>query len=140
MYVLPYSRVPSALPSDRTSYLCKAFFETECDVFSVPIGAYDVNTEGATLEMEPPHPYVDALVDQFDSPIEDSSQAEDAVRLYRRVLAAQPDRSVAISSVGLLTNLAALLRSGPDDNSPLDGRALVAQKVGDNLCLSKRSL
>ena len=51
---------------------------------------------------------------------------------YRRVLAAQPDRSVAISSVGLLTNLAALLRSGPDDNSPLDGRALVAQKVGES--------
>ena len=50
---------------------------------------------------------------------------------YCRVLAAQPDRSVAISSVGLLTNLAALLRSGPDDNSPLDGRALVAQKVGE---------
>ena len=49
---------------------------------------------------------------------------------HGRVLAAQPDRSVAISSVGLLTNLAALLRSGPDDNSPLDGRALVAQKVG----------
>ena len=102
----------------------------EPNACSVPIGAYDVNTEGATLEMEPPHPYVDALVDQFDSPIEDSSQAEDAVRLYRRVLAAQPDRSVAISSVGLLTNLAALLRSGPDDYSPLDGRALVAQKVG----------
>ena len=51
---------------------------------SVPIGAYDVNTEGATLEMENPHPYVDALVDDFDSPIDDSSQAEDAVDLYRR--------------------------------------------------------
>ena len=53
---------------------------------SVPIGAYDVNTEGATLEMENPHPYVDVLVDDFDSPIDDSSQAEDAVDLYRRYL------------------------------------------------------
>ena len=52
------------------------------------------------------------------------------------MLSAQPDRSVAISSVGLLTNLAALLRSGPDDNSPLDGRALVAQKVGTVSILS----
>ena len=51
---------------------------------SVPIGAYDVNTAGATLEMENPHPYVDVLVDDFDSPIEDTSQAEDAVKLYRR--------------------------------------------------------
>ena len=43
-----------------------------------------MNTEGATLEMENPHPYVDVLVDDFDSPIDDSSQAEDAVQLYRR--------------------------------------------------------
>ena len=59
---------------------------TQPSVCSVPIGAYDVNTEGATLEMENPHPYVDVLVDQFDSAIEDSSQAEDAVNLYRRYL------------------------------------------------------
>jgi hypothetical protein len=51
------------------------------------------------------------------------------VSVYRRVLAAQPDRSVAISSIGIHTNLAALLRSPPDQYSPLAGRDLVAQKV-----------
>ena len=52
-----------------------------------------------------------------------------AVDVYRHQLATQPDRSVAISSIGLLTNLGALLRSPPDRFSLLSGRALVASKV-----------
>lgn len=48
---------------------------------------------------------------------------------YRRVLAAQPDRSVAISSIGIHTNLAALLKSPPDAVSALPGLELVRQKV-----------
>jgi len=55
--------------------------------------------------------------------------APDAVDTYRRALAAAPDRSVVICTVGYLSNLARLLESGPDAVSPLSGRALVAQKV-----------
>lgn len=58
-----------------------------------------------------------------------SSDAPDANAVYRRVLAAQPDHSVVICSVGFLTNLRRLLETKPDDVSPLDGKALVAQKV-----------
>lgn len=54
---------------------------------------------------------------------------EDAVRLYRRLLAAAPDGSVTIAAIGTLTAVSALLRSGPDDISGLDGAALVAAKV-----------
>ena len=79
--------------------------------------------------MQAPLDYVNELVEKFDSPIKNSSQAEDAVTLYRKTLAAQPDRSVTISSIGIHTNLAALLKSQPDAHSPLDGIALVAQKV-----------
>ena len=96
---------------------------------SVPIGAYDISTPGATLRQQQPLPYISQLVDRFDAPIQNSTQAEDAVMVYRRALAAQPDRSVAISSIGIHTNLAALLRSGPDSHSPLGGRELVARKV-----------
>jgi inosine-uridine nucleoside N-ribohydrolase len=96
---------------------------------TIPIGAYNVSTPGASLEMQDPLDYVNVLVSTFDSPIKTSSQAEDGVTLYRRVLAAQPDRSVAISSIGIHTNLAALLKSKPDEHSPLDGLALVARKV-----------
>lgn len=53
----------------------------------------------------------------------------DAVPAYREVLAAQPDRSVVIVTVGYATNLKNLLASPPDRFSPLDGTALVAAKV-----------
>ncbi len=53
----------------------------------------------------------------------------DAVRLYRSLLAAVPDLSVSICTIGFLTALARLIRSKPDDTSPLTGRELVATKV-----------
>ena len=59
----------------------------------------------------------------------DADLAPDANETYRRVLAAQPDGSVVICSVGFLTNMRRLLETPPDDISPLDGRALVAKKV-----------
>ena len=58
-----------------------------------------------------------------------SNEAPDANTVYRKVLAAQPDQSVVICSVGFLTNLRRLLETKPDQYSPLDGKALVKQKV-----------
>ncbi len=58
-----------------------------------------------------------------------SSDAPDAVRVYRRLLAGQEDGSVVICSVGFLTNIADLLMSKGDDISPLTGVELVAKKV-----------
>ena len=49
-----------------------------------------------------------------------SSDAPDALEVYRQVLSAQPDNSVVICSVGFLTNLAKLVESDRD---------LVARKV-----------
>jgi len=53
----------------------------------------------------------------------------DAVMLYRQILAKQSDSSVVVLAVGPLRNLANLLKSRPDDSSPLDGPALIAKKV-----------
>jgi len=53
----------------------------------------------------------------------------DAVKVYRKVLAEQLDGSVVVLAVGPLRNLANLLKSLPDDLSPLDGQALIAKKV-----------
>jgi inosine-uridine nucleoside N-ribohydrolase len=53
----------------------------------------------------------------------------DAVALYRKILAEQPDSSVVVLAVGPLRNLANLLKSRPDDISPLDGHSLIARKV-----------
>ncbi len=59
----------------------------------------------------------------------DSDDAPDAVDVYRRVLAAQPDGSVVVCSLGFLTNMRTLLESKPDAHSPLSGRDLVKAKV-----------
>ncbi len=58
-----------------------------------------------------------------------TSDAPDAVDVYRKILKAQPDRSVTIVTVGFLTNLGNLLNSQPDNNSPLSGKELILKKV-----------
>lgn len=66
---------------------------------------------------------------RYPHKLTDGAKAPDATRLLRQVLAAQPDRSVVVVMVGFSTNMARLLASTPDDLSPLDGTALVRQKV-----------
>lgn len=53
----------------------------------------------------------------------------DPVALYRRILAAHPDHSVTVLSLGFATELAKLLDSPADAVSSLTGRELVARKV-----------
>lgn len=69
------------------------------------------------------------LPSRFPHRVKNASEAEDAVAVYRRALAAQPDTSVVVVTVGFFTNLRDLLLSQPDSLSPLAGRDLVAQKV-----------
>ena len=59
----------------------------------------------------------------------DADDAPDANETYRRALAAAPDKSVVICTVGFITNLRRLLETKGDDFSPLDGKSLVAKKV-----------
>lgn len=61
--------------------------------------------------------------------LQSGADAPEAVALLRKTLAAQPDGSVVIISVGFMTNLARLLDSKADAASPLDGESLVKQKV-----------
>ncbi|MBI1369776.1 MAG: nucleoside hydrolase [Planctomycetes bacterium] len=67
-----------------------------------------------------------------------NDDADDAVTVYRRVLAAAPDDSVVIVTVGYLTNLRYLLASKPDAISPLTGLALVKRKVHRWVCMGGR--
>jgi hypothetical protein len=76
-----------------------------------------------------PHGYSNVLAQELPHAIRSSSQAQPAVPLYRRLLAAQPEHSVTVVAIGGETNLAGLLRSGPGQGSSLPGRALVAAKV-----------
>ncbi|MBR1549201.1 MAG: nucleoside hydrolase [Bacteroidales bacterium] len=65
----------------------------------------------------------------FERSVSDYSALPDGWRLYRRLLAAQPDHSVSIVSTGFVTALAQLLQSEGDELSPLDGAELVRRKV-----------
>ena len=65
----------------------------------------------------------------FRRTVADYSSLPDGWQLYRRLLAAQPDHSVSIVSVGFVTCLAQLLTSGADEYSSLTGVELVRRKV-----------
>ena len=65
----------------------------------------------------------------FARSIDDYSALPDGWQLYRRLLAAQPDHSVSICSIGFTTCLAQLLESVGDAYSPLSGVELVRRKV-----------
>ena len=65
----------------------------------------------------------------FRRSVSDYSALSDGYVLYRRLLAAQPDHSVNICSIGFVTCLAQLLQSDGDEYSPLNGVELVRQKV-----------
>lgn len=54
---------------------------------------------------------------------------KDDYKVYRKILASQPDNSVTVLSIGFLTSLANLLTSSPDEYSQLDGVSLVAKKI-----------
>lgn len=57
------------------------------------------------------------------------SQPEDVIKLYRRILSAQEDKSVDMIAIGPLNNMAALLASPGDEFSPLSGRELIQTKA-----------
>ncbi len=58
----------------------------------------------------------------------DNSAAEPPLRLYRRLLAASPEK-VTLLSIGFPENYAELLASKPDEFSSLTGKELLEQKV-----------
>jgi purine nucleosidase len=73
------------------------------------------------------HKYTDAALAAMPRPTAPATEMP-APRLLRKVLAAARSK-VTIVQVGFSDNLGALLNSGPDEYSPLDGRALAAAKV-----------
>lgn len=82
--------------------------------------------------------YAREIAEAFPQDFQKGQEKIEAAMLYRRLLAAQPDHSVTVVSIGDLTNLAALLETKPDQYSPLDGRALVEAKVAQYVCMGSR--
>jgi inosine-uridine nucleoside N-ribohydrolase len=91
----------------------------------LPIGA----PKSAGVSLGAFQHWPDSITARYPHTLQRTSDAEDAVVVYRRILAEQPDSSVTIVTVGFLTNLANLLKSQPDTLSPLDGEELISAKV-----------
>jgi inosine-uridine nucleoside N-ribohydrolase len=80
----------------------------------------------------------DSLIANYPHSIVRNEDVPDAVDIYRKTLAAQPDHSVTIVTVGFFTNLADLLQSGPDRYSGLNGVELVKKKVSTLVSMAGR--
>ena len=100
----------------------------------LPVGAPKAHGVNLTAWQHWP----DSLVNKYPHKIKSTDDAPDAVSVYRRILASQPDNSVTIITVGFITNLAGLLQSQPDSISPLDGNELVSLKVKEYVAMAGR--
>jgi inosine-uridine nucleoside N-ribohydrolase len=91
----------------------------------IPIGA--PKTQGVSMGSS--QHWADSIVADYPHTVKSTSEVPDAVEVYRKALSNQPDKSVTIITVGFLTNLNNLLKSQPDNLSPLTGKELVSTKV-----------
>ena len=85
-----------------------------------------------------PYHWADSITLKYPHTITSTSEVEDAVKLYRKILNSQPDKSVTILTVGFLTNLRNLLISKPDSISHLAGKDLVLKKVKNLVSMAGR--
>jgi inosine-uridine nucleoside N-ribohydrolase len=125
----------------------------EVDILGVMISALDphagqcadaINTYYGRPDLpigvaRPPAPnqkskYTRTVADRCKHDLPPGDKAPDAVELYRQILSAQPDQSVTVVTVGDMTNLAKLVRSGAKNNLP-DGITLVRAKVKLWVCM-----
>lgn len=91
----------------------------------IPIGVAGANA----VNMRDGQHWTDTLLAKYPHKIKTNANAWNAVKLYRKILAAQPDHSVTIVTIGFLTNISDLLNSPADEYSKLDGKDLVQKKV-----------
>ena len=82
--------------------------------------------------------YAQSLAETYPHSITSADSLPEAARLYREILASQPDSSVVIVTVGYMTNLSRLLHTPSDDISSLSGTELVRQKVKHYVCMGGR--
>ncbi len=114
---------------NKWSVLCADRINTYFGRADTPLGTL----RGPGVDRESKYAHV--IPHEFPGTLQNNSDAPDAVRQYRKILASQPDSSVVIISIGYLTNIRDLLNSQPDEISTLSGRELVSEKVSIWICM-----
>ena len=106
---------------------CLDAFNTFYNRPDIPIGvAMDGPSFGSSYNQQ--------IATEFPQDI-GTTNAWNAVELYRKILSEQSDSSVVIITVGFITNLDDLLKSEPDNYSALNGVDLVKKKVIRWVCM-----
>ena len=90
----------------------------------IPVGIVKQNG----INVSCPQKWDSLIISKYPHAIKSNAEAHDALKLYRKILAAQPDKSVTIVTVGFLTNMSNLIASKPDEFSSLTGKELVKKK------------
>ncbi|HEY2348510.1 MAG TPA: nucleoside hydrolase [Puia sp.] len=131
-----YIRILAMVASSKYKNVAAAInvFNTYFNRPDIPIGV----VQGNAVALGDKQHWTDSILIRYPHKIQNNDEAENALDLYRRILASQPDHSVSIITVGFLTNLANLLESGPDKYSKLNGADLVRKKVKSLVCMAGR--
>jgi len=79
--------------------------------------------------------YVTALYEKFGSAYGDRERAAEAVAFIRKLLT-RSDGKVKLLGIGHHNNFAALLKSEPDENSPLCGAELIKAKIEEVILMA----
>lgn len=109
-------------------------FNTYFNRPNIPIGV----PKGKALELRDWQHWTDTVLAKYPHQVKSNDEVPDAVQLYRKILASQPDNSVTIVTIGFLTNLSNLLNSTADQYSKLNGKQLIKKKVKLLVCMGGR--
>jgi len=131
-----YIRILATIASSRHQNAAAAInvFNVYFNRPEIPIGV--VGTQGSALG-DKQH-WTDSIIARYPHKIKTNEEVMDALDLYRKMLASQPDHSVTIITVGFMTNLADLLTSPGDSYSSLNGYDLVKRKVRNLVSMAGR--
>ena len=113
---------------DERTVPCLDVLNTYFNHPDMPLGA-PKSEGGVSMTTWHQKKWTDFLPEHYPHQTARTSDAPDAVQVYREILSAQPDSSVVICTIGFFTNLKDLLLSEGDAYSPLSGKELVAKKV-----------
>ena len=131
-----YIRILATIASSKHKNVAAAInvFNTYFNRPEIPIAV----VRGNAVELGDKQHWTDSIISRYPHKISNNRDVPDALNLYRKILASEPDHSVTIITVGFLTNLANLLESEHDSNSSLNGLELVKKKVSNLVCMAGR--
>ncbi|SHG16058.1 Inosine-uridine nucleoside N-ribohydrolase [Fodinibius roseus] len=108
---------------ERHAPLCADAINHYFDRPDIPIGVQK------GIELREFSKYTKKISEEYEHSLPSYEKAEDATRLYRKLLSSQADSSVVIITIGHLSNLRNLIESEPGEYSDLSGTALIKRKV-----------